>query len=250
MSTATPTPAKFYIGWDVGGWNCDRNPNSRDAIVILDSRLSIVGKAWRGNLREPINDCASTKKFIGKLFSLSNVNLEPNDTHIILAIDTPLGLPGELVGLAAGLKYTEPVESSGTNPYLFRETERYLFQQGLKPLSAIKDMIGSQATKGMHVLAKFAPKMERCGVWGDGESLVAIESYPAACKKSRLIENLHQQVGNHAIHNQDEKDALTCALVAYIFEKCVEDLISPPNSVPAREGWIWVPKDIFQGLQL
>jgi hypothetical protein len=28
--------ASFFIGWDVGGWNCDKNRESRDALVILD----------------------------------------------------------------------------------------------------------------------------------------------------------------------------------------------------------------------
>lgn len=25
-----------FIGWDVGAWDCDKNSNSRDAILILD----------------------------------------------------------------------------------------------------------------------------------------------------------------------------------------------------------------------
>lgn len=27
----------LLIGWDVGGWNCDKNPSSRDALVVLDA---------------------------------------------------------------------------------------------------------------------------------------------------------------------------------------------------------------------
>jgi len=245
MNPPKPAPVLFYIGWDVGGWNCDKNQKSRDAIVIIDSNLSIVGKPWRGNLRGLINECSNTGEFIRKLFFLSTANLKTINARIILAIDTPLGFSDNFVGLVSGYKYVEPVESSGTNPYLFRKTERYLFQHGLRPLSAIKDMIGSQATKGMHVLAKFAPAVQRCGVWGDGESLFAIEAYPAACKSSTSIEALYKKVGNEHIHNQDEHDALTCALVAYLFEKRSNNLIGPPDFVPAREGWIWVPKDIF-----
>ena len=42
-----PAAAKqFFIGWDVGGWNCDRNRSSRDAIVILDTERRIVGTPW------------------------------------------------------------------------------------------------------------------------------------------------------------------------------------------------------------
>jgi hypothetical protein len=30
---ATMHTTKYNIGWDVGGWNCDKNPRGRDAIV-------------------------------------------------------------------------------------------------------------------------------------------------------------------------------------------------------------------------
>ena len=43
MKPATAPPS-FFIGWDVGGWNCDKNGKSRDAIVVLDSTPTIVGK--------------------------------------------------------------------------------------------------------------------------------------------------------------------------------------------------------------
>ncbi|MFZ0134349.1 MAG: hypothetical protein WAK95_17555 [Desulfobacterales bacterium] len=236
---------QFFIGWDVGGWNCDKNQKSRDAIVIIDSNLSIVGRPWRGNLRRLINESTTTGEFIRKLFCLAITKLKPDNARIILAIDTPLGFSNDFVGLVAGYKYVEPVEGSGTNPYLFRKTERFLFQHGLRPLSAIKDMIGSQATKGMHVLAKFAPEVLRCGVWSNGESLRAIEAYPSACKSSTSIKALRHQVRYKSIDNQDEQDALTCALMAYLFENRSNDLIAPPDLVPASEGWIWVPKDII-----
>jgi hypothetical protein len=48
-------------------------------------------------------------------------------------------------------------------------------------------MIGSQATKGMHVLTRFAPKIVECGVWSDGSNLTAIEAYTSACKSSETI---------------------------------------------------------------
>lgn len=239
----------FFIGWDVGGWNCDKNPRSRDSIVILDSSLTIVGKPWRGNLRYTINDVSGSRDFVGKLFSLCNVNLHNDTTHIVLSIDTPLGFSSEFAELVTGLKYVEPLGAYDTNPYLYRQTERYLFENGLSPLSSVKDMIGSQATKGMHVLAKFAPQAKSCGVWNDGDLLTAIEAYPAACKGSGLIDALRQQVANQPIDNQDKMDALTCALIAYIFTNNFEMLIEPEDSVPLSEGWIWVPKDILQGVE-
>ncbi|GAB2508539.1 hypothetical protein [Microbulbifer agarilyticus] len=54
-------PDTLFIGWDVGGWNCERNANSHDALVILDQRRNIIGQPWRGNLRDSINEAVSTQ---------------------------------------------------------------------------------------------------------------------------------------------------------------------------------------------
>jgi hypothetical protein len=234
---------RFFIGWDVGGWNCDRNKKSRDAIVILDSRLSPIGKPWRGNLRTVINESSDTQTFLQKLFTLC-ASQYPGPTQVTLAIDTPLGFSEQFVALVTGYRHTEPLEHSGNNPYLFRRTERYLFERGLRPLSAVKDMIGSQATKGMHVLAKFAPRTECCGIWSDGQLLTAIEAYPAACKSSRLLRELAKRFA--PLGHEDKDDALTCALMAYLFGEKREVLLAPDQNVPLSEGWIWLPNDAVQ----
>jgi hypothetical protein len=240
----------FYIGWDVGGWNCDKNGKSRDAIVILDAALQIVGKPWRGNLRTTINAATDADGFINALFALCGAPgglvlraeaAQPPAPRITLAIDTPLGFPQALVALVTGLHCVEPIGQSSTNPYLFRHTERFLSAHGLKPLSAVKDMIGSQATKGMHALAKFAPRRMSCGVWTDTSHLVAIEAYPSACKTSYTMARLLQ--GFPALDHPDQTDALTCALVAYLFDQRREALAAPYASVPPSEGWIWVTRD-------
>jgi hypothetical protein len=242
----------FYIGWDVGGWNCDKNGKSRDAIVVLDAALQIVGKPWRGNLRTTINAATGSEAFIHALFALcgerADLALEteatqPPTPRITLAIDTPLGFSQAFVGLVTGLQCVEPIGQSNTNPYLFRHTERFLFEHGLTPLSAVKDMIGSQATKGIHALAKFAPHRTSCGVWTDSRHLVAIEAYPSACKTSLTMAMLRQ--GYPTLDHEDKTDALTCALLAYLFEQKREALAAPDASVPSSEGWIWVPGDVL-----
>lgn len=53
-------------------------------------------------------------------------------------------------------------------------------------------MIGSQATKGVHVLARFAPKVVECGIWSDGSNLTTIEAYSSACKRSETIRALRR----------------------------------------------------------
>ena len=41
MSEATVPREHLFIGWDVGGWNCDRNPNSRDALFVVDGNRQV-----------------------------------------------------------------------------------------------------------------------------------------------------------------------------------------------------------------
>lgn len=240
MSSASQA-GPFSIGWDVGGWNCDRNRESRDAIVVLNAALVIVGEPWRGNLRTVINDALTAPDWIRMLFSLCAADPASDAVPVTLAIDTPLSFSNAFVELLTNLKWVGPVESSDTNPYLFRRTEHFLFEHGLRPLSPIKDMIGSQATKGRHVLAKFAPHITRCGVWTDGVSLTAIEAYPSGCRNSAAVQGFLRRYPD--LEPGDKQDALTCALLAYLFASRPETLAGPDESVPVAEGWIWVPKD-------
>lgn len=162
------------------------------------------------------------------------------DASLTLAIDTPLGFPTAFLSLAAGRQSVGSIGDSHCNPYLYRQTERLLFSGKRGPLSAVKDMIGSQATKGMHVLAKFAPRVERCGVWTDGASLRAIETYPAACRRSETDKSVLDTL--QPLKHDDLVDARVCALVAYLFANTPDVFEEPPADIPAREGWIWVPK--------
>jgi hypothetical protein len=229
----------YFIGWDVGGWNCEKNGKSRDAIVILAPSLEVIGEPWRGNLTPIINEAEDGAQFVDSLFML--VGEAFRRQPVLLGIDTPLGFSKELAQLVSQRTATGPIGRSAENPYLFRATERFLHQQGKTPLSPIKDMIGSQATKGMHVLARFAPKIVECGVWTDGCGLRAIEVYPGACKSSTTIKGLRGTRGQ--LGNDDLDDALTCALIAHQFHTSRETLFQPTTDVAVEEGWIWAPRD-------
>lgn len=233
-------PQSFFIGWDVGGWNCDRNGTSRDAIVILDDKLAVVGTPWRGNLRQCIAASKDTRGWLETLFTTCGAHCPEAATGITMAIDTPLGFPVEFVRLITRQGSVEPHETSGLNCYLFRHTERYLFEHGKAPLSAIKDMIGSQATKGMHVLAKFAQKTESCGVWTDEQAFRVIETYPAACRDTEFVRTC--LAGRQSLGHDDKNDARICALIAYLFATAPDSFEQPPADVPSDEGWIWVPR--------
>ena len=254
--TRESATTQVFIGWDVGGWNCDRNRESRDAVVILDSGGTLLGTPWRGNLRTAINQAQNSREWLERLLALCQLTSSAAQIQAVLAIDTPLGFSAAFLRLLDRLEYEATIGQSDTNPYLFRYTERFLFEHGLRPLSPVKDMIGSQATKGRHVLAKFAPKLKACGVWHDGARLTAIEAYPSACKASALMQKLLESFfsfqsesvctaeGNE-FDDPDKRDALICALTAGLFWDQPALLAPPTGTTPRMEGWIWLPKDVF-----
>jgi predicted nuclease with RNAse H fold len=230
-------PVKFFVGRDVGGWNCDRNDKSRNAVVILDETRAIVGRPWRGNLRTQINAANSANAWIKALFDLCGAKTTDTSTHVYLAIDTPLGFSDAFIKLVTELRAVKALNESRTNPYLFRATERILFEKGATPLSAVKDVIGSQATMGIHVLAKFAREIESCGVCTDGNSLNVLEVYPSACRNSAALTNLRAKYD--PLGQEDKDDALTCALIANLYAAQRDLLAAPDRDIPAHEGWIW-----------
>ncbi len=264
--SAPATDKHLLIGWDVGGWNCDKNTKSRDALVVLDHQCQLLGKPWRGNLRQAINRAESSHSFIRELLKLCKIaDVTDSLPAVTLAIDTPLGFSESFHQLITGQGVVEQIGASASNPYLFRYTERYFFARGLTPLSPIKDMIGSQATKGIHVLNKFAPHTASVGVWTDQQVLQVIEGYPSSCKTSPTMAELlqpflqdqapnpavatldwQQAVFGQGIDHEDKRDALICALLAWLFVFDPNKLQPPDPQATAREGWIFVPKDGLQ----
>ncbi|AGI68225.1 hypothetical protein OAN307_c26360 [Octadecabacter antarcticus 307] len=231
---------QLFIGWDVGGWNCDKNPNSRDALVILDADGQRIGQPWRGNLRQTINASETGAAFLAAFLALCKVSKAADHVQATLAIDASLGFPEAFTSLIARRTAVAELGQSAANPYLYRLTERRLAEEGITPLSAIKDMIGSQSTKAMHVLARFAPHPIATGVWSDGEALTMIETYPALCRaraRGVFTELTKSIKGREA----DIIDAEVCAHIAHVFALRRDWLEAPPSNAPPSEGWIWAP---------
>src|SRR5262249_36547800 len=133
------------------------------------------------------------------------------------------------------------------NPYLFRQTETWLFENKFPCLSAIKDMIGSQATKGMHMIRKLKlkPVNKECGVWRRGR-VTAIETYPTSCRGgandyftcdgSAVAKGYFGSVeGIAAVRTDDRKDAVYCAVVAFLFAHDRKKLTGPHDRVSPLE---------------
>jgi hypothetical protein len=228
-----------FIGWDVGGWNCDKNPRSRDALVILDASGTQIGQAWRGNLRQTINASTSGADFLDAILALCSLERPAGSVSAILAIDAPLGFPEAFSRLIVGGAVPDPIRRSAENPYLYRFTERRLVAEGVTPLSTIKDMIGSQSTKAMHVIARFAERVA-LGVWSDGAALTLIETYPALCR-ARLGQAADGKSSAKTGREADILDAEVCARIARDFHLRRETLDAPPIDAPLTEGWIWAP---------
>ena len=242
-------PRHYFVGWDVGGWNCDRNSKSRDAIVVINRSGTECGTPWRGNLRSTINENAHAADFLSALLTLCDIEYDRETVSATIAIDAPLAFPAAFYRLIAFGETLDCVaDKSAENPYLFRFTERRLVSEvNISPLSAIKDMIGSQATKAIHLMSRFDLQQTETGVWSDGGPLTAIETYPSLCR-ARLDRDRDSGLSSS---EADIADARICAEIAYDFEGRREELEPPPPDAPAVEGWIWAPNrrsaDVRQG---
>jgi hypothetical protein len=183
------------------------------------------------------------------------------ELELVFAIDTPLGWPRSMLSLLGGGDIVK-VKEFRQNPYLFRETERFLADCGFEPLSAVQDMIGSQSTKGIHFLRATSSQADDVGVWRThqaGADTTIIETYPAPCEKSETFRKLfdsitdtdifQSQVGQRGVASRrDVRDALRCALIAWLYAKKPQYLAAPTPDACFEEGWIWVPKDAFPKL--
>lgn len=249
--------AAWFIGWDVGAWHCDKG-DSRDALVILNNQGKLLGKPWRGNLRSCIAQSENFDellRLVEGLCGLQLPNQESLEPHsVTLAIDTPLGFSNDFVALLSGAATTKPFSKFSENPYLYRETELLLFQQGFGPLSAVQDRIGSQATKGLHFLRKFDFTPTPSGIWQLNQNHCqhnAFESYPTVLKTSALvakyIEQLRTQTNFDSWH-EDIKDAAYCAIAALLQTQHPELMAAPEKDV-STESWIYVPKECLSGVR-
>lgn len=251
----------YFIGWDVGAWHCDRGA-SRDSLVALhasgDDQPEVVGNTWRGNLRKTIN-AEQGPALVMALLQCCGLPEPGRDTHLVLGIDTPLGWPDAFHDLLAGNTLPSLPERKRDNRLLNRRTDLRLWDKGFEPLSPVQDLIGSQSTKGLHVLRRAGFMCRAVGVWsrdlGTGREATAIECYPTPCRASRttkalfdrLVEAGVMKAARQARAKQDAEDALQCAIVAYLFQVDRTCLDAPLPEVSEQEGWIWVPKDCFEG---
>ena len=255
---------EYYIGWDVGAWQCRSSGTSCDAIVILNEE-GCLGH-YRNSLSGTIQQLLDYKEDDADLFlvdcwrKLCEIKTElSTEDKFVMAIDTPLGWPKDFVALINGEGVSErwklPAPRKDIdNTLLHRRTERNLGAS----LSAITQQIGSQSTKGMALLDALNAVRQSWGVWTVNSRLTLVETYPACCLRSgSFVRWMQSQAANTHDHDEelrdDTFDAYVCAFVAKAF--AIEpSLLKPPPSEDTDqeidEGWIFHPNGNLVSHQL
>jgi hypothetical protein len=268
----------LFVGWDVGAWHCD-DGDSRDALCVLTATpsgstprladldsLTLAAPPVRTNLRQTVN----SRDPLAAMLQAANVEHVSGVTNVCVAIDTPLGWPAAFRRVLDGSGILPlPGEVISDNEYLFRATERMLLRSQVRgrtttfsPLSAVRDMIGAQSTKGLHFLRRAGLALLAPGIWSrniETQTWVTLETYPTPARESSLLGRWWAGLERHDAfyrgvqttwvnHRSDIKDALWCALVAAVFVAARDELVAPPpalDETTASEGWIWLPRDAF-----
>ncbi|QQK76145.1 DUF429 domain-containing protein [Salicibibacter cibarius] len=245
------TDKSIGIGWDVGGW---MGNNHGVAICEWDPATNTID--WIGTPTEiaiPENENLSLQYLIdasGDPFKLETIN----DHRIIIGVDAPLGYPKAFIQLINGkINQVDKPEKEIYNPLAYRYTDRVIYETwGKKPLSAVFDRIGNNATAAMshakmwekHDGFKICPMAKR----EKTDKKLIIEVYPALVKASKTAvahANLTQYLPTDIKPGTDAYDACICALYAIAFgadDAPLPSIASPPahaEEVVKEEGWIY-----------
>ena len=277
----------YYVGWDVGAWECPNTKfaaRSQDCITILDEGGKLLF-AWMGNIYCPPknnNGDAKLKDETKTLFKLINslIGDENNIIHksndfskidendkLFIAIDAILGLPNlatSLFNLDENEKNTDKVEDIIKNhkKYLFRLTERNL-PKHKSPLSVLKDMLGSQATKALFTLRYWNFKWNAQELVWEMDNHISLETYPSAAYANVINMNDKMEIEWNNVFNANDEppkiqlnpakdiksrwldlnDSIICAKVAkeYKENNCLSPSLGEEDEAAKQEGWIWLP---------
>ena len=263
----------YFIGCDMGGWH-NTSKVKGDALAAckwVNGDLLHV-EATANVAFFPVASDGPLEKCISAAIK--------EHAKIIVAIDAALGWPASFARLVAEARigqhnFSFERGSAIANPYLYRETERFIKSHVLtgakeRPLTAVGDKFGNNSTKAQALvvwlnerLKAFRPPFD---TW---DRLIArtanhsiIEVYPAASMKSelfkRLVWPLHlRDMGN--IGSSDIADAMRCAMTGMCYAAHLGMITSNPDfpmlwmpdEVPdselnresiESEGWIFSPR--------
>lgn len=259
-------PSIYFIGCDMGGWH-----GKNDGFAVCkykNGKLTHICEE-KGSLFFPVSEC------------VSEVIKQARDDNaqIIIGIDAALAWPVKFVKLANSAPAADHLpnfqpDGAINNPYLYRETERFIREKVRRgknenPLSASGDKFGNNSSKGQALVAWFK---KECGKelyrppfdeWNQDKAKKAkytlLEVYPTASMKSKDFSQLEWLSANISMGKVGDGDiadakraAMTCACYAATVGKtkgnypkvyAPSDADSEKYNVEAikKEGWIFSP---------
>ncbi|WP_280770820.1 DUF429 domain-containing protein [Salipaludibacillus daqingensis] len=238
------------IGWDVGGW---MGNNHGVAICEWDRQSNKL--RWKGRATEtslPDDSLMSIEQLTGTADSSFEFDKLDDDTVVVIGIDAPLGYPVPFNKLIdGGLPDMFKPSKEIYNPLAYRFTDKEIYRVfGKKPLSAVFDRIGNNATLAIfharhwerEAEFKVYPFKEKDVT----DNRIILEVYPALVKEKRFGEvhdHLKQFLPKDTMPGTDAYDACICAIYAVasqtngaILPKLAE---APKNNDVKKEGWIY-----------
>ena len=84
--------AIYYVGWDVGAWQCNDGdkPESHDAVAVFDEQFNFIS-CGRGNVRKYLKNKSSFAHFLSNFTVQEGMPIEFYDSDcFIIAIDAVL----------------------------------------------------------------------------------------------------------------------------------------------------------------
>jgi hypothetical protein len=205
--------------------------------------------------------------------------------QIVIAVDAALGWPAEFAKLVANASSAPPppsfrLEEAIKNPYLYRETERFikgavLEETDQNPLTAPGDKFGNNSSKAQALVAWFKsqqyslyrPPFDRwCIARAAQAQYSLVEVYPAASMKCRQFKYSQWPAQGSAlpqtmdqVGDRDIADAKRCAMTGVCYAATVgmfgnaehsysqvylperRHNITYDYTLLPREGWIFCP---------
>ena len=213
------------LGIDLGG--CMSGNSAYIYAQVNDKKITIVDA-----FKEPKHkDHLSCQAFLINMIERFEIDA--------IAIDAPLSLPRPLIDPTVS---TAPREGSGEiiNPYLFRETDYYLFKTfGLRPMPPAGDRIGRLTARAIALLHHFDYQFPHITV---KEKRVPIyEVYPKQIAQALGFKNYKrepQQVLQHFKQTKEFDEHLVDALLcAYAGSEILHGNTTQAPASLEKEGW-------------
>ena len=273
MSDDTKIGTIYFIGCDMGGWHTKKG----DAVAVCrwDGQYLCCedDDSESGSLFYPGDENGLLAETIGRA--------SKEDARIIIGIDAALAWPVQFVKLVCQAPTADPsvcfkLGLAIDNPYLFRETDRFVKRTVLTGskemlLTPPGDKFGNNSSKAQALVEwiktrlpdLYRPPFDRWDVLLARESRhTLIEIYPAASLKSRPFRRLKwptQAQSMESVGNTDIADAKRASMTAVCYASTIglvpdllacpfvltPDAVSNSNDNDKQsielEGWIFTP---------